>query len=45
MTDHAAKMHAADVALLEAKKARTIALRRLAAADRKYRAYAKAVVR
>lgn len=38
-TEHNDKMEAADQALLRAKQARAAALRRLAAADRKYRAY------
>lgn len=45
MTEHQAKMQAADTAILEAKKARYEAARRLAAADKKYKAYGRVVAK
>lgn len=45
VTEHQAKMQAADTAILEAKKARYEAARRLAAADKKYKAYGRVVAK
>lgn len=43
--EHKAKMAAADSDILEAKKSRYEAARRLAAADKKYKAYARVVAK